>query len=100
MRRTSLEYDSPSEGEAPYETDEEEDRARRIPAKTDKPQARKTNKTDQQIQQANTATTEKNYFMKVLTDLIQTLASQLKNQSSTGREDEPKTRKGRVFWKK
>ena len=82
-RRTSLEYDSPSEGEALCETDEEEDRARRIPVKTDKPQARKTNKTDQQIQQANTATTEKNDSMMVLTDLIQTLVSQLKNQSST-----------------
>ena len=71
-RRTSR-----SEG-APYETDE----ARRIPAKTDKPLARKTNN-DQQMQQANTATTEKNDSMKVLTDLIQTLVSQIKNQSIT-----------------
>ena len=46
-RRNSFEYDSPSEGEAPYKTDEDEDRACRIPAKTDKPQIRKTNKTDQ-----------------------------------------------------
>ena len=53
-RRTSLEYDSPSEGEMGYETDEEDHRAVRVPSKKDKPLTRKTNKTSRQIEQANT----------------------------------------------
>lgn len=83
VRRTNPEYDSPSEGEAPYESDEDEERACRIPAKTDKPQARKTNKPDQPMQKGNTAAAGKDDSMKVLTDLVQTLVSQLKNQSTT-----------------
>ena len=83
VRRTNLEYDISSEGEAPYESDEDDERACRIPAKTDKPQTRKTNKPDQPMQKGNTATAGKDDSMKVLTDLVQTLVSQLKNQSTT-----------------
>ena len=70
-----------SEGEAPCESDEDEERACRILANTDKPQARKTNKPDQQ--KGNTAAAGKDDSMKVLTDLVQTLVSQLKNQFTT-----------------
>ena len=83
VRRTNPEYDCSSEGEAPYESDEDEEKACRIPAKTDKPQARKTNKPDQPMQKGNTAAAGKDDSMKMLTDLVQTLVSQLKNQSTT-----------------
>ena len=67
VRRTSPEYDSQSEGETVYETDEEDNRALRVPAKIEKPLARKTNKTGQPKGQANTAVTGQNDSMKVLT---------------------------------
>ncbi|MCG7878230.1 MAG: retrotransposon gag domain-containing protein, partial [Candidatus Thiodiazotropha endolucinida] len=41
-RRTSLEYDSQSEEETAYETEEEDDRALRDPIKNGKPQSKKT----------------------------------------------------------
>ena len=47
VRRTSPEYDSQSEGETVYETDEEDNRALRVPAKINKPLARTTNETGQ-----------------------------------------------------
>lgn len=55
-RRTSLEYDSQCGGKGvggtTYETDEEENRALKILAETDKPLARKTKITGQQTEQA------------------------------------------------
>ena len=85
-RRTSLEYDGSSDEEEAYETAVEDNRALRIPAKTDKPPLKKPNKTSQQVEQTDSNATCQNDSTKVLMetrDLIQTLVSQLKDQVSS-----------------
>ena len=85
-RRTSLEYDYPSGGEETYETDDEDNRALRIPAKTDKPESKKTNRSGQQVEQAGRNATGENDSMEVLTetrDLVQTLVSHLQDQANS-----------------
>ena len=92
-RRTSLEQDSPSDDEETFETDEEDNRALRVPAKTDKPLPKKTNRANQQGEQAKTDATEQIDSMKKITetrDLVHTLVSHLTNQESsdTGKKNQ------------
>ena len=95
-RRTSQEYDSSSETEEVGET-EDDHRALRVPFKYDKPQSNKTNTTSQQREQVSSGATEPN-SMKVLTELVQTLVSQLNNQPSTseGKKTQPQGNGGFV----
>ena len=74
-RRTSLEYDGSSDEEEAYETAVEDNRALRIPAKTDKPLMKKPNRTSQQVEQTDGNALCQNDSTKVLMetrDLIQT----------------------------
>ncbi|MCG8035183.1 MAG: CCHC-type zinc finger protein, partial [Candidatus Thiodiazotropha taylori] len=83
-RRTNLEYEGPSENEDLYETDEEQDRVYRVPAKPEKSQSKKMSGSEQQTGQSGlTSPASQTETMKVLNetrDLVQALVTQIKDQ--------------------
>ena len=89
VRRANLECDSPSESEEQGETVDEQDRVYRVPASTERPQSKKLSRTGQPTEQAETKVNAPEDSMKVLTetrDLIQTLVTQIKEQSQTDKK--------------
>ena len=85
-RRTSLELDSPSDDEENFESDEDDIRALRVPAKTDKTLPKKTNRSNTQGEQGKVEATGPSDSMKMITktrELLQTLVSQLTNKESS-----------------
>ena len=88
-RRTNLEHADQSDEEDNFESDDEVNRAYRVPAKTDKNVAKKPNRSNQQGEQGKTDASGQSDSMKMITetrDLLQTLVSQLtkKESSNTG----------------
>ena len=86
-RRTNVELDNPSDEDEDYESDQEGNRAYRVPVKTDKNNPKKTSRDSQQREQGKTDATGPSDSMKMITetrDLLQTLVSQLTNQQSSG----------------
>ena len=89
VRRTNLECDSPSESEEQGETDDEQDRAYRVPASAEKPQSRKLSRAGQPAERAETKVNAPEASVKVLTEtmhLIQALVTQIKEQSQTDKK--------------
>ena len=89
VRRANLECDSPSESEEQGETDDEQDRVYRVPASAERPQSRKLSRTGQPTERTETKVNSPEDSMKVLTetrDLIQTLVTQIKEQSQTDKK--------------
>ena len=85
-RRTNLELDSPSDEEESYDSDQEGNRAYRVPVKTDKNYPKKTTRSSQQGEQGKSDATGTSDSMKVITetrDLLQTLVSHMTNQDSS-----------------
>ena len=84
-RRTNLEHDDQSDEEDNFESDDELNRAYRVPVKTDKNVAKKPNRSNQQGGQGKTDVSGQSDSMKIITetrDLLQTLVSQLTNKDS------------------
>ena len=81
-RRTNVELDNPSDEDEDYESDQEGNRAYRVPVKTDKNNPKKTSRDSQQREQSKTDATGPSDSMKMITetrDLLQTFVSQLTN---------------------
>ena len=85
-RRTNLEHDDQSDEEDNFESDDEVNRAYRIPVKTDKNIVKKSNRSNQQGEPGKTDASGQSASMKMITetrDLLQTLVSQLTNKDSS-----------------
>ena len=93
FRDTQGEQENPSDDEEAFGTDEEDNRALRVPSKSDKPLPKKTNRVNLQGEQAKTDETGQIDSMKMITetrDLVQTLVNHLTNQdsSNTGKKNQ------------